>query len=153
MTRKVAVIGVGNLLMGDDGIGIHVIEALRKEELPPNVEVFDASTRAFDALEFMDGCDRTVIVDAYKEKGVPGTVYRFAFDPTAGTQEIPVNLSMHDIDFTAALRAGQDSYNLPSEIVVIGIEPEILEWGIGLSPSVSNAFPGIMDAVRSELSG
>lgn len=148
---KVAVIGVGNLLMRDDGIGIHVIEALRKEELPKNVEVFDASTRAFDALEFMDGCDRAVIVDAYKEEGAPGTVYRFAFDPTAGTGEFPINLSMHDIDFTAAIKAGQDSYNLPSEVVIIGIEPEILEWGIGLSPSVNKAFPKIMDTVRSEV--
>lgn len=152
MNGKIAVIGVGNLLMGDDGIGIHVVEALRKEALPQGVQVFDASTRAFDVLEFMDGCDRAVVVDAYMEKGVPGTVYRFAFDPTAGTQEIPVNLSMHDIDFTAALRAGQDSYNFPSEIVVIGIEPEILEWGIGLSPSLENAFPDILDAVRDELS-
>lgn len=152
MSRKFAVIGVGNLLMMDDGIGIHVVEALRKEALPGNVQVFDASTRAFDVLEFMEGCDCAVVVDAYMEKGVPGTVYRFAFDPASGTQEIPVNLSMHDIDFTAALRAGQGSYNLPSEIVVIGIEPGILKWGIGLSPSLENAFPDILDAVRSELS-
>ena len=139
--------------MRDDGIGIHVIEALRKEDLPPDVHVFDASTRAFDALEFMDGCDRAIVVDAYQKKEVPGTVYRFAFDPTAGAQEFPINLSMHDIDFTAAIRAGQGSYKLPSEIVIIGIEPEILDWCIGLSPSLSNAFPVIMDAVRSELSG
>ena len=136
--------------MGDDGIGIRVVDTLRKDVLPPDIGVYDAGTRAFDVLEYMDGNDKAIIVDAYQKNGVPGSIYRFIFDP-----EIPddsLNLSLHDIDFISALKAGRETYNLPPEIVVIGIEPEILEWGIGLSPSLSNAFPGIMDAVMSELS-
>ncbi len=58
LEQKIVIIGVGNLWMGDDGIGIHVVESLRKQKLPENVQVFDAETRAFDVLEYMDGSDK-----------------------------------------------------------------------------------------------
>ncbi|MFZ3060255.1 MAG: hydrogenase maturation protease [Candidatus Methanoperedens sp.] len=150
MSKKIAIIGVGNLLMGDDGIGIHALEALRHEALPSDVAVFSAETRAFDALEYMDGCDKAVIVDAYRKGGAPGNIYRFAFDP-AGKIDESMNLSMHDINFIDALRAGRDVYKLPAEIVIIGIEPEILECKLGLSSKLNNAIPEIIEAVKSEM--
>ncbi|MDP2846377.1 MAG: hydrogenase maturation protease, partial [Candidatus Methanoperedens sp.] len=150
LNRKVVVIGVGNLLMGDDGIGIHAVEALRKEKLPSNVAVFSAETRAFDALEYMDGSDKAVIVDAYKKGGVPGSIYRFTFDP-AGEIDESMNLSMHDINFVDALRAGRGIYKLPKEIVIIGVEPELLECRLGLSFKLNDAIPRIIEAVKSEL--
>lgn len=135
--------------MGDDGIGIHAVEALRKEKLPSNVRVFDCATRAFDVLECMDGCDKAVIVDAYKKGDLPGSIYKFSFDPNNALEE-SFNLSMHDINFIDALRAGKGIYKLPSEIVIIGIEPEILDWGLGLSSKLDDALPEIIEAVKSE---
>lgn len=148
---KIVIIGVGNLLMGDDGIGIHVVEYLRREKLPGNVLVFDAETRAFDALEYMDGSDKTVIVDACKKDGAPGSIYRFTFDP-AGDIDESFNLSLHDINFIDALRAGRGIYKLPKEIVIIGVEPDGLDWGIGLSQKINNCFKEIIEAVKSEMS-
>ncbi len=136
--------------MGDDGIGIHAAEALRHENLPSNVAVFSAETRAFDALEYMDGCDKAVIVDAYKKGGAPGSIYRFSFDP-AGDMDESINLSMHDINFIDALKAGRGIYKLPAEIVIIGVEPEMLECRLGLSPKLNGALPEIIEAVKSEL--
>lgn len=150
MSKKIAVIGVGNLLMGDDGTGIHAVKALGKEKLPENVKVFDCATRAFDVLECMDGCDKAVIVDAYKKGGASGSVYRFSFDP-ACTMDESINLSMHDINFIDALKAGKEIYKLPAEIVIIGVEPEVLDWGLGLSHELNNAIPEIIKAVKSEL--
>ncbi len=135
--------------MGDDGIGIHVVEALRHEALPSNVAVFSAETRAFDALEYMDGCDKAVIVDAYRKGGAPGSIYRFTFDP-AGEIDDSMNLSMHDINFIDALRAGRDVYKLPEKIVIIGVEPEVLECRLGLSSKLNNAIPEIIEAIKSE---
>ena len=137
--------------MGDDGIGIHVVEALRKEKLPPNVAVFDGATRAFDVLEYMDESDRAVIVDAYKKGGAPGSIYRFSFDPAHEVQDSALNLSMHDINFLDAIKAGNGIYRLPSEIVIIGIEPESLECGLGLSAQLTAALPAILEAIKSEL--
>ncbi len=136
--------------MGDDGIGIHAVEALRHENLSSNAAVFSAETRAFDVLEYMDGCDKAVIVDAYRKGGAPGSIYRFTFDP-AGDIDESVNLSMHDINFIDALRAGRDIYRLPKEIVIIGVEPEVLECSLGLSPKLNNCIPKIIEAVKSEL--
>ncbi|MFZ2412280.1 MAG: hydrogenase maturation protease [Candidatus Methanoperedens sp.] len=150
MRKKIVIIGVGNLLMGDDGIGIHVVEALRHEALPSNVAVFSAETRAFDALEYMDGCDKAVIVDAYKKGGAPGSIYRFTFDPASEIDE-SFNLSMHDINFIDALRAGRGIYKLPKEIVILGIEPEVLECGLDLSFKLNDAIPNLIEAVKSEL--
>jgi len=151
LTDRIVIIGVGNLLMGDDGIGIHVVEALRKEKLPPNVSVFDGATRAFDVLEYMDGADKAVIVDAYKKDGKPGTIYRFSFDPAGEVQDNAMNLSMHDINFLDALKAGKGIYRLPAQIVIIGIEPETPECGLGLSPELTRALPAIFEAVKSEI--
>lgn len=149
MSRKIAIIGVGNLLMGDDGIGIHAVEALRKEKLPSNVHIFDCATRAFDVLECMHGCEKAVIVDAYKKGGIAGSIYKFSFDPNDALEE-SFNLSMHDINFIDALRAGRGIYKLPKEIVIIGVEPEMLDWGLGLSSKLDDALPEIIEAVKSE---
>ena len=137
--------------MGDDGIGIHAAEALRHENLPSNAAVFSAETRAFDVLEYMDGCDKAVIVDAYRKGGAPGSIYRFTFDP-AGDMDESINLSMHDINFIDALKAGRGIYKLPAEIVIIGVEPEILECRLGLSPKLNDAIPEIIEAVKLEIS-
>lgn len=151
MSRKIVIIGVGSLLMGDDGIGIHAAEALRYEALPSNGQVFSAETRAFDVLEYMDGCDKAVIVDAYRKGGAPGSIYRFTFDPASDVLDESINLSMHDINFIDVLRAGKGIYKLPSEIVIIGVEPEVLECRLGLSSKLNNALPEIIEAVKSEI--
>ena len=143
--------GVGNLLMGDDGIGIHAVLALRKEKLPWNVSVFDGATRAFDVLEYMEGSDKAVIIDAYKKGGAPGSIYRFSFDPADEVLDSALNLSMHDINFLDALKAGKGIYRLPAEIVIIGIEPERLECSLGLSVELNRSLPAIIEAVKSEL--
>ncbi len=135
--------------MGDDGIGVHVVEILRKEKLPSNVQVFDCATRAFDVLECMDGCDKAVIVDAYKNNKKPGSIYRFSFDHA--NFEDSINLSMHDINFVDALKVGKEIYKLPSEIVIIGVEPEKLECSLRLSSELSLALLKIIEAVKSEL--
>ncbi len=151
MKGRIVIIGVGNLLMGDDGIGIHTALALMKEELPGNVEVFDAATRAFDVLEYMDGAEKAVLVDAIRNNGEPSSIYRFRFDPGKVIQDEAFNLSMHDINFLDALKAGREIYDLPSEIVIIGVEPQTLECGMGLSSRLNSMLPVIIDSVKSEL--
>ena len=151
--NKIAIIGIGNLVMGDDGVGIHVVEALGREDLPPHVGVFDCATRAFDVLESIDGTEKAVIVDACKRNNAPGTIYRFRLDPAGDVADESFNLSLHDINFTDALRAGREIYRLPHDIVIIGVEPGLLDWGTELSEGVKSALPRIIEAVRAEVPG
>lgn len=83
--------------------------------------------------------------------GSPGNIYRFTFDPSSDVLDESINLSMHDINFIDALRAGRGVYGLPKEIVMLGIEPRILECSLGLSQELNNALPKIIEAVKSEL--
>ena len=77
--KKVVVIGIGNILLSDEGVGIRVVEELRKRELPEGVELHDGATLGLTLLNFLDGADKAIIVDAVKAGGNPGDVYCFHF--------------------------------------------------------------------------
>lgn len=149
--RRVAIIGVGNLLMGDDGVGIHVIKELEKMDLPAKVEVYDAMTNSFMVLEYMDGADKAIIVDAYKGDKKPGSIYKLKFDPEALKYQDRVELSLHDMDFIDALNSGKEAYTYPPEIVIIGVEPEKVSLDTELSPTLKKAVPEVIKAVLGEI--
>lgn len=143
-------IGIGNLLMTDDGIGIHVINELQERKLPPNIEVYDGQTIAFLVLEQMDGMDKAVIIDAYRKGEKPGTIYKFRVKPGVDYHGDRLELSLHDMDFMDALRGGAHAYDLPDDIVVIGVEPETLEMGLEPSQTLKDVIPDIIKTVLEE---
>jgi len=149
MSKKIAVVGIGNLLLKDEGVGIHVIEELKKKKLSSNVETYDCATRAFLVLESIDQKDKAIIIDAYKGDKEPGTIYKFRFDKNLPYSDI--KLSLHDMDFIDVLKL-EHGYKLPPEIVIIGVEPESLEFGLELSPKLQKAMPKIIDEVLKEIS-
>ena len=147
--EQIAVIGVGNLLMGDDGIGIQVVEELKKRDYPPNIEIHDAMMNAFLVLEYLDKKDRGVIVDAYRGGKEPGALYVVRLNMKEldrFTDEF--NLSLHDLKFIDALKSGRHAYRLPQEIVLIGVEPERLEPTMELSPRLKKTVPEIIKKVE-----
>ena len=147
--KKVAVIGVGNLLMGDDGVGIHVVEELKKRSYPKNIKVYDAMMNAFLVLEYLDKKDLGVIVDAYQGGGEPGSLYELSLNPRnldSFTDEF--NLSLHDLKFLDALKSGQDSYQLPRKIILLGVEPGALEPVMELSGSLQKTMPDIIRRIE-----
>jgi hydrogenase maturation protease len=146
---RVAIIGVGNLLMGDDGVGIHVVREIEGMDLPPYIEVYDAMTNSFMVLEYMDGADKAVIVDAFRRGGEPGSTYRIEFDPEKPLND-RVELSLHDMDFLDALSSGRYAYTYPRDIVIIGVEPGEISLSTELSPPLREALPGIIDVVLRE---
>jgi len=145
---KAAVIGIGNILLGDEGVGVRIIEELKKLELPEGVEVHDGATSGIAILNFLEGVDRAIIVDAVKGGGEPGTDYRFKIEEALENNEM---ISLHDIDFTLAYRVTRDIIDLPEDIVVIGVEPEKIENSLELSEKVSNAIPEVLNKILEEL--
>jgi hydrogenase maturation protease len=140
------IVGIGNLLLSDEGIGCHVAQALEGVS-PPNVEVIDAGTCA-DVSGLVEGADKLVIVDAARGGGTPGQIYRF--HPEDITPEPKPLLSVHDmslLDNMMLVRAWRDV----GETVIIGVEPKELGWGLELSPEVREKMPEIIDAVLSEV--
>ncbi len=118
---RTLVIGVGNLLRTDDGVGIHVIKALN--DLHPGVDTLDAAMGSVEILEAMRGYDRAVIVDAIETGAEPGTIFRVNL--TQG-EEPPVVTHSHGTDLVTTLRLGRQLYDeeMPGDIILLAIEAQ-----------------------------
>lgn len=148
-SANAAIIGIGNRLLRDDGVGPRVIDALEgSQDLPEGVRLFDAGTTGFLALEAMSGCERAIVVDAIQTGKEPGTVQEYRFKDGGFTEEIP-QMTMHDISFTEALIYAREVYELPTDVRIIGVEPESLSTGLELTTPVTAAIPEILDRIAS----
>jgi hydrogenase maturation protease len=151
MTKKIKVLGCGNTLVGDDGVGIRVIERLQEMPLPSNVEVIDAGVGGMAILSWIEDADKVVIVDAVQTGNEPpGTVYKFT------DKELPPSdmfmLSLHDLNLVDTLNVGRVVQKMPEEIVIIGVEVKrVAEFTKELTPEVEAAIPEVIGLVLKEL--
>jgi len=140
------VLGIGNALLRDEGIGCHVAHAL--EEIPlPDTKIIDGGTCP-DVLQFIEDTDKLIIVDAVKGGGTPGQIYRFHLEDI--TLEQKPFLSLHDVGLVDNLMLMQLWHNI-SEAIIIGVEPKEINWGLELSPELQGKMPQIIDTILSEL--
>ena len=140
------VVGVGNVLLRDEGIGCHVAHVLERVPLP-DVEVVDGGTCP-DLLQLLEDADKLVIVDAVKGGGVPGQIYRFR--PQDITLDQKRVVSLHDMSLVDSLKLRQLWHNT-ADTVIIGVEPKELSWGLELSPELEEKVPQIVDVILDEL--
>ena len=147
--KKVAVIGVGNILMGDEGVGVRVVEELGRLELPEGVQLIDAGTAIHALMGRLSEFDKVVIVDAVKGGGAPGTIYRLALDEIESNPSQP--FSLHDLGVLETLRIERLIGDAPEEVVIVGIEPEKVAPSLELSPSLREKLPELIRAVLEEL--
>lgn len=142
------VIGVGNLLLKDEGIGIHTVKALQEIKLPQDVRIIDGGT-APDLIAYTEAGDKLIIIDAAKAGGEPGTIYRFLPEDLA--QASGTLTSTHELGVEQNLRLMSLTGNEPGEIVIIGIEPKEIDWGTELSPELQQKVPEIVRVILKEI--
>jgi hydrogenase maturation protease len=140
------VVGIGNVLLRDEGIGCHVVHALDGLSLP-HVETIDGGTCP-DVLQLVEDADKLVIVDAVRGGGTPGQIYRFR--PEEIDLEQKPLLSLHDMSLIDSLKLMELRHGI-REAVIIGVEPRDLSWGLELSPELQEKMPRIIDAILEEL--
>lgn len=144
---KTLILGIGNLLLRDEGVGVHVVHALLRQELPHDVVPLEVGTAFLDALPELEQADRIFIVDAMQGGEAPGTVYRVPFDECARPDCIA---SLHGFDVSRVLfLTGRTSF---PEVIVIGVEPAEITWGTDLSGPLGEAVPRVVRILMSELS-
>ena len=146
MTRTL-VAGFGNVLRGDDGFGVEVLRRLAGRGIASDcVELLDVGTGGIRlAQELMTPYDRLIIVDAATRGGAPGSVYTLVIESVTPTREI----DMHTTVPSRALEVAQALGPLPSQIYLVGCEPEnVDEWTMELSSAVSNAVDRAVDEVE-----
>jgi len=148
--KVVRVVGIGNLVMQDDGLGPHFIRFLEADGgIPPEVELIDGGTHSYDLVEFFAGADSVIIVDALKFEEEPGTIYRA---PLKELREDLINdaRSVHELNFIDAVSMVNMLGHDP-EVVVFGVEPKIIDVSIELSPEVEAKLPRLAELVKSEI--
>ena len=152
-SRRVVVIGVGNMLLSDEGVGVHVVNMLKNMRLPAGVEVYDCGTEGLGILGFLENADKAIIIDAVKAGGSPGGIYRFNLDEVARKDSSMKMLSLHELDLITSVEIGKLSniYRLPRELVVIGVEPSSLEIGMELTSKVKQVVPKVIDLILEEI--
>jgi hydrogenase maturation protease len=148
--KKTLVLGVGNLLLSDDGVGIHTIQRLQAaHRLPEEVQVVDGGTCGLDLLQFLEGIERLIIVDAAKMGKPVGTVVRLEGD------KVPAYLSPknspHEIGLPELLFAAKLIKIYPPEVVVFGVQPESLETSLELTPAVAARVDELVELVAAEV--
>lgn len=143
---KTLILGVGNLLLGDEGVGVHAIRALALRSLPADAVAIETGTAFLDVLSEIAWADRILLIDAMAGQGVPGSVYRIPF---ALCQQPPQLASLHGLDLARVLwMAGNPRQ---PETVAFGVEPARIRWGMELSVEVQRALPIVVDSVYTEL--
>lgn len=148
--KRVLVLGLGNPLLGDEGIGVRVVEVLKRQVLPPGVAVTEGGTTGLGLIGLMEGYERVVIVDAADMGYPPGRVIRFT-PAEVQFKAAGAPLSLHQVGLGEALALAEALEIAPAELVIIGVQPGRIEVGAGLSPEVENAIPQIIRAVLDEL--
>jgi hydrogenase maturation protease len=147
---SVLVLGVGNILLKDEGVGIMLVEALEQEfVLPAEVELLDGGTAGIELLDHIRERGLLVIVDAMRNGYPPGTVYRLEGEDVPAA--FMTNISPHQLGISNLLATAQLSDCLPERTVLFGIEPEEISTGLGLSASVAGGLKKLISEVVKEL--
>lgn len=146
MVKRTVIIGVGNMLLGDEGVGIHVVEELNKKDLPAYIEVFDGGTGGVALLNLMEGADKVIIIDAVLGGCEPGEIYVLNVDHLM--KGVVKFFSLHEMDLLSALRIGKELGKLPPELMVVGVEPKnYKEYNMDLSPEIKAVVPKVIEVI------
>jgi hydrogenase maturation protease len=149
--KKIAVLGFGNVLMKDDGLGPYVIKMLEVSyDFCDQVSVMDLGTPGLGIDQYLAGLDALIIVDVIRSKGQPGEVRTFRL-PEILKHPPGLRMSPHDPGLNEALLSLQFQGVAPKEVLLVGVIPEDVEMGVGLTPAVRNAVPAVQAEILQEL--
>lgn len=144
------VVGIGNPLCGDDGLGAHAIQLLQEKVLPTGVEVEELGTPGWGLVNLLRGWQRVILIDAVHMGGEPGTWQRLDMNQaqfTPGSQAV----SLHEPGLAESLALAEAMKLLPDELVLYGVEPACTTPGCNLSPKVRQVVPTLVENILGEL--
>jgi len=147
---RTVVLGVGNELLMDDGVGVHVARALAREKFCVPTEVIEGGT-VIDCLPGGEPISKLVVIDAVQGGGEPGAIYRF--NPDEVELEASWAESVHQLDLFDSLRLSEIIGIRPAETIIIGVEPKEVKWGTELSAELECRIPDVVQVVLEEVSG
>jgi hydrogenase maturation protease len=147
--QKIVILGVGNLLLSDEGVGVHVAEILMKMDLPKGIEAVEGGTDGFGLIDIISDADRLVIVDAVKGGADPGSIYKFDIEDVPDSPAM-YKTSVHQVGILEVVHLSELITDKRPKTTIIGIEPESVEMGMELSAKVAAIVPRIIELALEE---
>jgi hydrogenase maturation protease len=148
-TPKTLVLGLGNLVHSDDGLGVHAIQILQKDpRIPPAVVLMDGGTQGLALLTHIASFERLLVIDAIDAGESPGTLIRIE---GLALRNLPGKPSVHQLGFADLLVALELLGETPEEMVLLGIQPLSVEWGAEVTPPVREALARLPDLVLDQI--
>ena len=141
----VLILGLGNLLMGDEGLGVHVAWALEKMQWPEEVDILDGGTGGFQLMSWLESYEHVIMIDATLDKNSPGTVRQIR---PRFVQDYPSAMSTHEIGLKDLIQSMALMGTLPEiHLFAVSIE-EVQPLHIGLSTSIEEKLPDLISQIR-----
>jgi hydrogenase maturation protease len=147
--KHILILGVGNLLLSDEGVGVHVAQRMMHMELPPEVHVVEGGTDGFGLVNVILEADRMILIDAVKGGGQPGSIYRFGIDDCPPYPDL-FKTSVHQISILEVINLSSLIGSTP-QTTIIGVEPHCLDMGMELSPQIEAKIPKIIQMIQEEI--
>ena len=147
--RKILILGVGNLLLRDDGFGVHLINSLKGIALPANVELLEAGTVSHQLIPRLHEVDHLIVIDVVEAGDVPGSLFRFSPDDMRFAVE--QQASLHQISLIDVLNMAALTGTRP-KTVIIGVQPkDVSSWSMELNDELVAVMPRVQELVLEEL--
>ena len=147
--QNLLILGLGNTLLTDDGVGPAVVTSLKERySVPPEVQVLDGGTLGLSLLPYIEGADAVILVDAVRDDGPPGTLVRLQGDEVAPA--VATRLSPHQVGVADVLDGARWRDRYPRSVVLLGLVPESIDLAYGLSADVARALPALVEQVAEE---
>lgn len=146
---KIMVMGVGNVLLSDEGLGVRFLDELAKSNLPENVELLEGGTAGLELVHLIQEVDFLIIIDSMNAQAEPGALFRFQpGDIKVFPEEFEV--SFHQIGIIEVLAIAKVVGQAP-QTLIFGVQPKSLEWGMDISPEIQALFPRLTEFVLNEI--
>lgn len=152
MKKKIGIIGLGNPLRGDDGIGLVLLKYLQnhKEKLTKNIDFIDGGTSGMNLVHLLGNYDSVFVLDAVDFHGTPGELKTFTVEEVKN-QKIQFFLSTHEPDFLSVLTLLQQINKVPTQLLIFGVQPKEISYKTGFSNEIQTALPMIQKKIFKEI--
>jgi hydrogenase maturation protease len=147
--QKVLILGVGNLLLKDDGFGVHLINSLKDTPFPGNITLLEAGTVSHQLIPLLRETDQLIVIDVVEAGDTPGALFRFSPDDMHFPSE--QKASLHQISLIDVLHMAELTGNKP-KTVIIAVQPrDVSSWSLELSEELQGVMPRVRELVFEEL--
>ena len=146
--KDTAILGIGNILLKDDGIGVHIIKELEEEKLPSTIELVDGGTSTLDTLNYFLDYEKVIVIDSLKAGYEPGTIYKIKPEDIKNYKK--ENLSIHDVQILDVVKMA-NMFNKYPDVTIFGIEPEEITFDTEMTNCMKMKIPEVIKLIKKEL--